>query len=326
MRAVTISQFGAPEVVKISELPDPDPGPHHLLVRVRAFGINRADALQRAGKYPPPPGESDIPGLELAGQVISCGSAVTGFAPGDRVFGLVGSGAYAEQALLDHRLAVAMPEDWDFTRAASVIEIFCAAGETLFDRGDLIQGETVLIHAGGSGVGTTAIQMAKHIGATVYFTAGSHAKVEKIMALGADGGINYKTQDFVEETKRLTGGAGVDVVEDFIGAKYLKHNIALLKPDGRRVIVGPMGGSKCEFDLGPILRRRLSVRGFSLRAQSVELKQAIVARFKERWLPLLVDGTVRAIVHAVFPLKDTAEAHRVMEANENFGKLVVSVK
>ena len=326
MRAVTISKFGAPEVLTLDEIPDPTPEPQHLLVRVRAFGINRADALQRAGNYPPPPGESDIPGLELAGEVMSCGSAVTDFAPGDRVFGLVGSGAYAEQALLDHRLAVAMPEGWDFTQAAAVIEVFCTAGETLFGRGDLKRGETVLVHAGGSGVGTTAIQMAKHIGATVYFTAGSDAKVGQVMALGADAGINYKTHDFVEETMRLTGGAGVDVIEDFIGADYMGRNIAALKPNGRLVLVGLMGGSKCEFDLAPMLRRRLSIRGFNLRAQPVELKQALIARFKERWLPLLVDGTVRAIVHAVFPLEDTAAAHRVMEANENFGKLIVSVE
>ena len=325
MRAVTISKFGAPEVLTLDEMPDLTPGPHHLLVQVRAFGINRADALQRAGNYPPPPEESDIPGLELAGEVISCGSAVRGFAPGDRVFGLVGSGAYAEQALLDHRLAVAMPEGWGFTQAAAVIEIFCTASETLFGRGDLKRGESVLIHAGGSGVGTTAIQMAKHIGATVYFTAGTDAKVEKVMALGADAGINYKTHDFVEETMRLTYGAGVDVIEDFIGAEYMQRNIAVLKPDGRLVLVGLMGGSKCEFDLAPILRQRLCVHGFNLRAQPIELKQALVARFKERWLKLLVDGTVRAITHAVYRFEDVAEAHRVMEANENFGKLVVSV-
>ncbi len=326
MRAVTISQFGAPEVLKIADIPDPEPGPQHLLVRVGAFGINRADALQRAGNYPPPPGESDIPGLELAGDVISCGSAVTGFAAGDRVFGLVGSGADAEQALLDHRLAVPIPVGWSHAQAAAVIEIFCTAGETLFGRGDLKAGESILVHAGGSGVGTTAIQMAKHIGATVYFTAGTDAKVEKVLALGADGGINYKTHDFVEETKRLTDGTGVDVVEDFIGAAYFKRNIAVLKPDGRLVLVGLMGGSKCEFDLAPMLRRRLCVRGFNLRAQPIELKQALVARFKERWMPLLIDGTVRAISHGVYPIEDVAEAHRVMEANENFGKLVVTVE
>lgn len=326
MRAVTISQFGAPEVLTVAEIPDPSPGPQHLLVHVRAFGINRADALQRAGNYPPPPGENDIPGLELAGEVISCDAAVTGFAPGDRVFGLVGSGAYAEQALIDHRLAVAIPEGWDYAQAAAVIEVFCTAGETLFGRGELQSGESILVHAGGSGVGTTAIQMARHVGATVFFTAGSDAKVDKVMALGADAGINYKTLDFVKEIQRLTAGEGVDVIEDFIGADYMKRNIASLKPDGRLVLVGLMGGSRCEFDLAPMLRRRLCVRGFNLRAQPVELKQAIVGRFKERWLPLLVDGTVRAITHAVYPFAETAEAHRVMEANENFGKLVVSIE
>lgn len=325
MRAVTIPRFGTPEVLTIDYVPDPIPGPQHVLLRVRAFGINRADALQRAGKYPPPRGESNIPGLELAGEVLSCGSAVTNFAPGDRVFGLVGSGAYAEKALLDQRLAIRIPESWDFSEAAAVAEVYCTASETVFGRGDLKKGESILIHAGGSGVGTAAIQMAKHVGATVYFTAGSAAKIEKVMSLDADAGINYKAQDFVEEIKRLTNGIGVDVIEDFIGANYIRKNISLLKPDGRLILVGLMGGSKCEFDLAPILGRRLNIRGFTLRSQTIELKQAIVARFKERCLPLLVNGTVRAIVHAVYPFEKTIEAHRVMESNENFGKLVVRI-
>jgi len=323
--AVTIPRFGTPDVLTIDRVPDPTPGPLHLLVQVRAFGINRADALQRAGKYPPPRGESDIPGLELAGEVLACGSAVTNFTPGDRVFGLVGSGAYAEKALLDQRLAIRIPESWGFAEAAAVAEVYCTANETVFGRGDLKNEESILVHAGGSGVGTTAIQMAKYVGATVYFTAGSDEKIEKVMALDADAGINYKTQDFVEETKRLTNGIGVDVIEDFIGASYIRKNISLLKPDGRLVLLGLMGGSKSEFDLAPILGRRLNIRGFTLRSQAIELKQAIVARFKERWLPLLVNGTVRAIVHAVYPFEETAEAHRVMESNENFGKLVVII-
>jgi len=326
MRAVTISQFGAPEVLTIAEILDPSPGPQHLLVRVRAFGLNRADALQRAGNYPPPPGENDIPGLELAGEVISCGAAVTGFAPGDRVFGLVGSGAYAERALIDHRLAVTVPEGWDYEQAAAVIEVFCTAEETLFGRGHLQSGESILVHAGASGVGTTAVQMARHAGATVYFTASSDAKIDTVMALGADAGVNYKTHDFVNEIKSLTAGEGVDVIEDFIGADYMKRNIASLKPDGCLVLVGLMGGRGCEFDLAPMLRRRLCVCGFNLRAQPVELKQAIVGRFKERWLPLLVEGTVRIITYAVYPFADTAEAHRVMEANENIGKLIIAVE
>lgn len=325
MRAITIAGFGAPEVLKLAEVPDPTPGPRHLLVRVGAFGINRADALQRAGNYPPPPGESDIPGLELAGEVISCGAEVDDFRPGERVFGLVASGAYAERALVDHRLAAAIPDGWDFTQAAAAIEIFCTANETLFQLGDLKAGEAVLVHAGGSGVGSTAIQMAKHVGATVLFTAGSDAKVEKVMSLGADTGINYKTHDFVEEVKRITGDEGVDVIEDFIGAGYLMRNLSVLRHDGRLILVGLMGGNRCEFDLAPMLRRRLSVRGFNLRAQPVANKQAVVGRFKERWLPLIVDGTIRPIIHAVYPFAETAEAHRVMEANENFGKLVVSV-
>jgi NADPH2:quinone reductase len=325
MRAVTAPPYGGPEVLAVIDLPEPHPGPNDLLVRVRAVGVNRADCLQRAGNYPPPPGQSDILGLELAGEVAALGSAVAGFAPGQRVFGLVASGAYAEYALLDQRLALPVPEGWGFVEAASVIEVFATANETVFGLGRLEAGESILIHAGGSGVGTTAIQIAKHAGATVFFTAGSTEKIDRGCALGADNGINYRTHDFVEEVFRLSDGRGVDVTLDFIGAEYLARNLSLLRETGRLVLVGLMGEPRCLFDPSIMLRKRLKILGFTLRKQSVESKQAIVRRVAERWMPLLVDGTIRPVIHGTLPLERVAEAHATMEANRNFGKIVLTL-
>jgi NADPH:quinone reductase len=325
MRAVTAPPYGGPEVLAIVDAPEPDPGPNDLLVRVRAVGVNRADCLQRAGNYPPPPGQGDILGLELAGEVAALGSAVSDFAPGQRVFGLVASGAYAEYALLDHRLALPVPEGWSFVQAAAVIEIFSTANETVFGLGDLKRGESILVHAGGSGVGTTAIQMAKHAGATVFFTAGSTEKIDRGRALGADHGINYRTHDFVEEVFRLSEGRGVDVIEDFIGAEYLARNLSLLRDTGRLVMVGLMGGPRCLFDPAIMLRKRLKILGFTLRRQPIESKQAIVRRVAERWLPLLVDGTMRPVIYGTFPFEQVAAAHAAMEANQNFGKIVLTM-
>jgi putative PIG3 family NAD(P)H quinone oxidoreductase len=325
MRAVTAPPYGGPEVLAIVDAPEPDPGPNDLLVRVRAVGVNRADCLQRAGNYPPPPGQGDILGLELAGEVAAVGSAVSGFAPGQRVFGLVASGAYADHALLDHRLALPVPEGWSFVQAAAVIEIFATANETVFGLGDLKRGESILVHAGGSGVGTTAIQMAKHAGATVFFTAGSAEKIQRGHALGADHGINYRAHDFVEEVFRLSEGRGVDVILDFIGAEYLARNLSLLRDTGRLVMVGLMGEPRCLFDPAIMLRKRLKILGFTLRRQPIENKQAIVRRVRERWLPLLVDGALRPVLHGTFPFEQVAEAHAAMEANRNFGKIVLTM-
>ena len=325
MKAISVPPTGGPDVLQLREIAEPVPAAHQLLVLVRAAGVNRADTLQREGKYPVPPGESDILGLELAGEVVECGAETSGFAVGDRIFALVGSGAYAEFATVDWRHAVRTPDGWDDVRAAAVIEVFSTANETIFGLGALQPDETLLIHAGGSGVGSAGIQMALAAGARVYFTAGSDAKIAKVMELGAARGINYRTHDFAEEVTRLTDGGGVDVVEDFIGAPYLARHLSVLRTDGRLVVVGLMGGHRAEFSMAPMLRKRLKILGFTLRPQSPEQKQAIVRRFAERWLPLLVAGTIQPIIHATYPLADAREAHRVMEANENFGKLILSV-
>lgn len=325
MKAVTMSGTGGPEVLAIGEAATPVPGPEQLLLRVRASALNRADTMQRRGAYPPPPGDSEILGLELAGEVESWGEAVSGFSKGDRVFGLVGGGGYAEYGLLDHKMAMPMPEGWSFAEAAAVPEVFFTANETVFVLGGLQAGETALIHAGGSGVGTAAIQMAREAGATTYFTAGSQDKIERATALGAKAGINYKTHDFAEEIMRLTGGEGVDLVEDFLGASYLERNLSILKEHGRLVLVALMGGAKTEIDLAVVMRRRLQVFGSVMRSRPLADKREITARFRERWLPLLVAGKIKPIIDSVYPLEKAREAHEAMEANQNFGKIILEV-
>ena len=318
MKQVILPAYGEPEVLTLADAPVPEAGPGELLVRVRAAGVNRADCLQRAGTYPMPPGLGNVPGLEISGEVVDAGSGAESFAAGDRVFGLVAEGGYAEYALVDAGLAVPIPENWSFVEGAAVIEVFCTANETVFELGGLGNGQSILVHAGASGVGTAAVQMAKQAGATVHFTAGSRAKIDRVLDLGADHGILYKTEDFVEEVLRITRGEGVDVVEDFIGADYLARNLAVLKPTGTLLLVGLMGGQVTPFDLGGMLRKRLSIRGFTLRAQPVENKRAIVGRFRERWLPLLAAGAIRPVIHAVVPFTE------VRRADENFGKIILA--
>ncbi len=318
---------GGPEVLAMGEVERPAPGKGQLLVRVRASALNRADTLQRRGAYPPPPGESDILGLELAGEVEALGEGVeeSEFCKGGRVFGLVGGGGYAEYALIDGEMAIPIPEGWSFAQAAAVPEVFFTANETVFVLGGLQEGESVLIHAGGSGVGTAAIQMASLIGARVFFTAGSEEKIAKAKALGAEEGINYKSHDFAEEIKRLTDGQGVDVVEDFLGASYLARNLSVLNAGGRLVLVALMGGAKTEIDLGLVLRKRLQIFGSVMRSRSLADKRAITRRFRERWLPPLADGRIKPIIDSVYPLDRVREAHEAMEANRNFGKIILEV-
>lgn len=325
MKAMTIETPGAPDVLRLGEIPVPVPGPDELLVRVRATALNRADTLQRRGLYPPPPGESEILGLELAGEVETVGSAAHGFAPGDRVFGLVGGGGYAEKALIDARMAMRIPAGWDFVTAAAVPEVFFTANETLFTLGGLQRGETVLIHAGASGVGTAGIQMARHAGARVFVTAGSADKIARTVELGAEAGINYKEEDFAARVRELTNKEGVDLVQDFIGAAYWQKNLQCLKTGGRLVLVGLMGGVKVEADLNLIMRKRLHVIGSVMRSQSLANKIAITQRFRERWLPLLANGTLRPIIDTTFPLAEAAAAHRYMEENRNTGKIILVV-
>lgn len=325
MKAITLAGFGGPEVMTLGEAAKPTPGPDDLMVRVRVSALNRADTLQRRGLYPSPPGDSEILGLELAGEVVEWGANVNGFTEGQKVFGLVGGGGYAEYALLDSQMAMTIPDGWSFEEAAAVPEVFFTANETVFVLGGLQAGETLLVHAGGSGVGTAAIQMASQIGATVYFTAGSREKIDRALALGAQAGIDYKTQDFVEEIDKLTQGEGVDVVEDFLGASYLAKNMEVLKITGRLVIVATMGGMKTEIDLNLLMRKRLAIFGSVMRSRPLQEKREITNRFRERWLPMLIEGKIKPIIDSTFPLNQAREAHERMESNLNFGKILLQV-
>ena len=325
MQAITIQEPGGPDVLKLGTVPDPIPSPEQILVRVRATALNRADTLQRQGQYPPPPGESDVLGLELAGEVEAVGSAVTTIAVGERVFGLVGGGGYAEKAVIDARMAMPIPEGWSFAQAAAVPEVYFTAQETIFTLAGLKRGETILIHAGASGVGTAGIQMARETGATVLVTAGSAEKIQRCVDLGATAGCNYKEQDFAEWVQHTTSGKGVDVIEDFIGAAYWDKNLKSLTPGGRLVLVGVMGGVKVETNLGLILRKRLQVFGSVLRTRTLADKIDIARRFQANWLPLLTAGRIKPIIDCRFPLERAAEAHQYMEDNKNFGKIILEV-
>ncbi len=325
MKAVILNDFGTPDVLTLSEVPSPVPSAEQLLVRVKATALNRADILQRQGLYPPPSGESDILGLELAGEVVDFGSNVNGFSVGQRVFGLVGGGGYAEYAVIDQKMAMPLPQGLDFTQAAATPEAFFTANETIFELGQLKAEESILIHAGGSGVGTAAIQMVQHIGATVYVTAGSTEKINKAMALGATAGINYKTQDFLREIKRLTKNKGVDVIEDFLGANYLDRNLRLLKASGRLIIVALMGGKRCDINLDIVLLKRLQIKGFIMRSRPISDKRDITSRFMQRWLPLLEQGAITPVIDSVYPFEEVKQAHEHMEANQNFGKVVLTL-
>lgn len=325
MQAITVSAPGGPEVLQLATVADPVPAPEQLLVRVRATALNRADTLQRRGAYPPPPGESDILGLELAGEIEAIGSAVQGLKPGDRVFGLVGGGGYAEKAVIDARMAMPIPQGWSFTEAAAVPEVFFTAQETLFTLGNLQAGETVLIHAAASGVGTAGIQMAREVGARILVTAGSQEKIQRCIDLGAQAGCNYKERDFAEWVHELTNKQGVDLIEDFIGAAYWERNLKSLKPCGRLVLVGTMGGVKVETSLLLIMSKRLQIFGSVLRARPLAEKIEVTKRFQQNWLPLLAAGRIKPIIDKVFPLAQAAEAHRYMEENRNFGKIILAV-
>lgn len=325
MKAIIREGDGGPEVLQLVEVSAPQPADTQLLVDVKATALNRLDLIQRRGGYPPPLGESDILGIEIAGAVSGFGKAATGFNEGDRVFGLIGGGGYAEKAVIDCSMAMLIPDEWSFEEAAAIPEVFFTANENIFTLGHLSADETILIHAGGSGVGTAGIQIATHAGARVFVTAGTSEKIERCTALGAKAGINYKNSDFVAEIERLTEGEGVDVVLDFIGSPYLARNLQILKTKGRLLQVGLMGGSTAEIDLGTLMRKRLQLIGSVMRSQSLDEKIAITHRFVERWLPVLQAGTIHPVIDKMFSLSRVREAHAYMEANRNFGKIILTV-
>jgi NADPH2:quinone reductase len=327
MRAIEITSFGGPEVLRMGERSAPVPGKGELLIRVSASGINRPDVLQRTGNYPVPAGASDIPGLEVAG-VIESGDldaiAAAGLKLGDRVCALVAGGGYAELCVAPVGQCLPIPQGFSDIQAASLPETFFTVYSNVFQRGALLSGETLLIQGGSSGIGVTAIQMAKALGAKVIVTAGSDSKCEACLALGADHAINYKNSDFVQQVKSLTDGKGVDVILDMVAGSYVAREIECLAEDGRLVIIAVQGGVKAEFNAGMVLRKRLHITGSTLRPRSLEFKTAIAAELREKIWPLLASGAIKPVIHSEFPAADAAKAHVLMESNQHIGKIVLT--
>jgi NADPH2:quinone reductase len=324
MKAVVITRPGGPEVLEIQNVETPEPLGDYIRVRVRAAGLNRADLLQRAGGYPAPAGSpSNIPGLEFAGEVDAVGSLVRAWKPGQRVMGLAGGGAQAEYILAHEGLLVEIPENLDFVQAGGIPEVFITAHDALFTQAGLQMGERLLVHAAGSGVGTAAIQLAHAAGATTFGTSRTPSKLEQAKSLGLDAGISH--QNFAAEVNRLTEGAGVHVVLDFIGAAYLEQNLEALTTWGRIVFLATMGGFQANVNLGMLMSRRISMRGVTLRTRALEEKLAVTRRYATSVLPLLASGKVRPIIDHVYPLEEIGAAHTVMGENRNFGKLVLKV-
>jgi NADPH:quinone reductase len=325
MRLVRFEGAGGPEVVRLANGPVPRPGPGQVLIKVAAAGVNRPDCQQRLGKYPPPPGATEVPGLEVAGTVVEVADGVAGPALGDEVCALVISGGYAEYAVADAALCLPRPKPLSPVEAAGVPETYFTVYDNVFTRGRLVAGETFLVHGGSSGIGSTAIQLAKQKGATVYATAGSAEKCAFCRELGADEAIDYKAEDFVERVKDLTGGKGVDVILDMVGAPYLQKNLAALAVDGRLVQIAFMQGFKVpEFNMTPVMVKRLTVTGSTLRPRSTALKAQIAEGLRRDVWPLLEAGTVRPIIHATFPLERANEAHALMESSAHLGKIMLT--
>jgi putative PIG3 family NAD(P)H quinone oxidoreductase len=323
MTAIEIREAGGPEVLVPASRPVPEPGTGEVLIRVAAAGINRPDVLQRAGGYPPPPGASDIPGLEIAGDVVGLGDAVKGRKLGDRVMALVAGGGYAEYCTAPAAQCLPIPKGLDMIEAAAIPETFFTVWSNVFDRGRLKAGESILVHGGSSGIGTTAIQLAKAFGARVFTTAGSADKCAACEKLGAERAINYRDEDFVTVVRDLTGGAGVDVILDMVGGDYIARNIKALAPDGRLCQIAFLGGSKAEVDFLPMMLKRLTLTGSTLRPRPVEFKAAIARALEKNVWPLVEKGAVKPVLFKTLPLAQAAEAHRLMESSAHIGKIVL---
>ena len=324
MQAIVIEGDGkSADSLKLAEVPDPVPGDEDVLLRVYGTALNRADILQRLGGYPARPGASGILGLELAGEVIGVGSRVTGFQAGDRVYGLSGGGGYAQLATLHQSLAMRVPDGLTWHEAASIPEVFFTANTALRTLGAVQPGERALIHAGGSGVGIAAIQIGRLIGAEVWVTAGSDEKCARAEELGADVAVNYREHSFADVVEERTDGAGLQMILDVIGRDYLDANLRALSEAGRLVLVGLMGGARAEADLGLVLRKRLRIYGTVMRSRPLIDRAAITRDYQQHLEPAIVNGEMKPIIDSVFPLRDAAGAHRYMEENRNFGKIVL---
>jgi putative PIG3 family NAD(P)H quinone oxidoreductase len=323
MHAVVITEPGGPEVLRWTEVPDPRPGRGEVLLDVAAAGVNRADMMQRQGQYPPPPGAPPYPGLECSGIIAAVGPGVTGWQPGDQACALLAGGGYAEQVAVPAGQLLPAPESTTLVEAAALPETVCTVYANVFQGARLAKGETLLIHGGSSGIGTTAIQLGKMAGAVVAVTAGSQEKLDACRRLGADITINYREDDFAEALMEATGGHGADVILDIIGAGYLAKNIAALAPDGRIANIGLQQGRRAELDFAALMAKRGTIMSTSLRARPVEQKAAIVAAVAANVWPLVDAGEVRPVIHCELPMAQAAEAHRIMTASSHTGKIVL---
>jgi len=325
MRFVRFNGTGGPEVITVAEGPLPVPGPGQVLVKVATAGINRPDCLQRAGGYPPPPGASDVPGLEIAGHVVALGDGVSHPAVGDAVCALVIAGGYAEYCLAEAPLCLPIPKGLSLLEAGALPENVLTVYDNVFTRGHLKAGETFLVHGGSSGIGYTAIQLAKAAGATVYTTAGSDEKCHFCQAIGADVAINYRTEDWPARIKELTARKGVDVILDMVGGSYLQPNVNSLAMEGRLVQIAFLESSRTQFDFMPMMLRRLTLTGSTLRARSVALKTAITNKVREEIWPLYESGRAKPVIFTIFPLDQAREAHALMESSAHIGKIMLTM-
>jgi putative PIG3 family NAD(P)H quinone oxidoreductase len=325
MKAIVVKQENKIPLLSWEEIPDIQCGPEEVLVEVRATAVNRADLLQALGLYPPPPGESEILGLEMAGVVAALGDAVHNRQIGDQVLALLPGGGYAQQAAVHHQMLIDLPGSWSFAEGAAIAEVWLTAFVNLFIEGALQPGEAVMIHAGGSGVGTAGIQMAREAGAVVYVTAGTQTKLDKCRTLGAELAVNYKEQDFFDAVMAATGGRGVDLILDPVGGAYLNRNLDLLKENGRLINIGLLGGNNAEMNLATVLGKSLRIIGSRLRSRPLTEKIAITRQFKERFWPMLEGGKIQPVIDTVFPIEEAQAAHAYVRENRNTGKVILEV-
>ncbi len=325
MRVIEITEPGGPEVLQLATRRVPEPGAGEILIRVAAAGVNRPDAMQRAGAYAPPPGASDLPGLEAAGEVAAVGPGVAEWATGDAVCALLPGGGYAEYALTPAAHALPVPRGFDMGAAAALCETFFTVWSNVFGRGRLVAGESLLVHGGSSGIGTTAIQIARARGARVFVTAGSEAKCTACLELGAELAINYRVTDFVDAVREATDGRGVDVILDMVGGDYLPRDVRALAPDGRLVMIAHQAGPKVELNFAQVMMKRLTITGSTLRPQSVEAKARIAEELRREVWPLLEAGRIAPLIDRRFPLEAAAEAHAWLERSEHIGKIVLEI-
>lgn len=325
MKAIVIAEPGGPEVLKPVEMPLPSPGDGEILVKVEAAGVNRPDVLQRQGLYPPPPGASPIPGLEVAGEIVALGAGVQRFKLGDKVTALVTGGGYAEYCIADERATLPFPSGFDAVKAAALPETFFTVWQNVFARGGLKAGETFLVHGGSSGIGTTAIQLAKAFGARVFTTASSAEKCAACEALGADIAINYREADFVAIIKDKSGGKGVDLILDMVGGDYVQRNLNCVADDGRIHQIAFIGGSKATVDFTRLMVKRVTLTGSTLRARPMAVKEELAHALAEKVWPLLESGAVAPVIDGTFPLEQAAQAHQRMETNAHIGKIILTL-